>query len=77
MPYGSKRGSGEVEGKSERDKEEFADVPKLQFVRYATLEMCPPWKSQMRPKKCASKEEKFNVQLEPSQARIKEETFSV
>ena len=34
MPYGSKRGSGEVEGKSERDKEEFADVPKLQFVRY-------------------------------------------
>lgn len=41
MPFGSKRGSGEVERKSERGKEEFADVPKLQFVRYATLETCP------------------------------------
>lgn len=41
MPYGSKRGSGEVEGKSKRDKEEFADVPKLQFVRYAALEIWP------------------------------------
>ena len=51
MTYGSKRGSGRGRGK-ERERE-FADVPKLQFVRYATLEMPSSLEGQVRPRKSA------------------------
>lgn len=51
MTYGSKRESGRRRGK-ERERE-FADVPKLQFVRYATLEMSSFLEGQVRPRKSA------------------------